>query len=62
MAETKTETAKKENAIRFTKEQFVESEKYKYKVDVVRGVLKDDQTYTIEEVDKLIEDFYKTEV
>ena len=42
----------------FTKEQIVKSKKYASYVDFLNGNLQDDKTYTIEQVDKLISDFY----
>lgn len=49
---------KKEEA-KFTKEQLINSAKYKHRVDLINALLKDDATYTLSEVDKKINDFMK---
>lgn len=49
---------KKEEA-KFTKEQLINSAKYKHRVDLINALLKDDVTYTSSEVDKKINDFMK---
>lgn len=43
----------------FTKGQLLSAKKYKHKQDVLNVQLKDDQKYTIEQVDALIEKFKK---
>jgi len=43
----------------FTKEQIVSAKKYIHKRDVVNVVLKDGQSYSLDEVDDLIEKFMK---
>ena len=43
---------------KFTKKQLVESKKYAHCVDFLSGNLRDDKTYTIEEVNKLIFNYY----
>ena len=43
---------------KYTKEQLVESKKYMRFVDFLNGNLQDDKTYTIEQVDKLISNYY----
>lgn len=49
----------KEQAVKlFTKEQLVKSKKYMRFVDFLNGNLQDDKKYTIEQVDKLISNFY----
>jgi len=53
---------KKTEEIRFTKEQIVNSQKYKDKNDLVNALLKDGQLYSIKEVDELIEKFLKGKV
>lgn len=42
----------------FTKEQIVKSKKYASYVDFLNGNLQDDKTYTAEQIDKLITEFY----
>lgn len=54
MADTKRNT--------FTKEQLLNSEKYRNKRDILRAVLEDDKKYSIAEADKQIENFLKGEV
>lgn len=49
---------KKEEA-KFTKEQLINSAKYKHRVDLINALLKDNETYTASEVDKKINDFMK---
>lgn len=48
--------------LRFDKAQLVVAKRYKHKPDVVNVVLKQDQLYTIDEVDELIEKFMKEKV
>lgn len=59
MTEKKTEKAE---VVKYTKDQILSAKKYKHNKDVVNVVLKDDQLYTLEEVDKLIEKFMKGKV
>lgn len=49
---------KKEES-KFTKQQLINSAKYKHRVDLINALLKDDVTYTASEVDKKINDFMK---
>ena len=49
---------KKEEAT-FTKEQLINSAKYKHRVDLLNALLNDNETYTSSEVDKKINDFMK---
>jgi hypothetical protein len=46
----------------FTKEQLVSAKKYKHVKDRLNVVLKDDRSYTLKEVDDLIENFMKEKV
>jgi len=48
--------------LRFDKAQLVAAKRYKHKQDVVNVVLKQDQLYTFDEVDELIENFMKEKV
>ena len=43
---------------KYTKEQLVKSNKYMRYVDFLNGNLCDDKTYTVEQVDKLISNYY----
>ena len=43
---------------KYTKEQLVKSKKYMRFVDFLSGNLQDDKTYTLEQVDKLISNYY----
>lgn len=46
----------------FTKQQIVNSKRFKDNVDLLNALLKDDKLYTLEEVNKTIEDFRKGKV
>lgn len=50
------------NAATFTKDQILQSQKYAHSKDVVNVVLKGDQSYTLNQVDDLIQEFMKVEV
>lgn len=50
--------AKSKEQVGFTKEQLVGSKKYMHFVDFLNGNLQDDKTYTVEQVDKLISNYY----
>ena len=56
MVATKKEVKQAVN--KYTKEQLVKSKKYIRYVDFLNGNLQDGKTYTTEQVDKLISDFY----
>lgn len=43
----------------YTKEQILSSKKYSHRKDVLNVVLKDNQLYTLKEVDGLIDNFMK---
>lgn len=43
----------------FTKEQLVKAERWFNRRDLLNALLEDDKTYTIEQVDALIESYYK---
>ena len=47
---------------RFTKQQIVNSKRFKDNVDLLNALFKDDKLYTLEEVNKTIEDFRKGKV
>ena len=59
MATKKTEV-KQENL--FTKEQILASNKYSEHVDIINALWKDNKTMTINQVNKMIEDFMKGKV
>ena len=62
MAETKTETAAKTAEPKFTKEQLMSSKTYANRKDLLGVLLSDAETYSISEVDKLIDKFMKGKV
>lgn len=49
----------KEVATQFTKQQLLESRKYRYRRDALEALLKDGGKYTHAQVDNLLEQFYK---
>jgi hypothetical protein len=57
MAETENKLTVKEDT--FTKEQLVNSKKYKNCTDVLSFLLDDKTQYTFSEVDKLLKSFYE---
>ena len=57
MAKTK---ATKES--KFTKEQAYESKKYRDKKDLVNALLEDGKSYTIKEIDGLIDRYFKKDL
>lgn len=57
MAETENKTVAKADT--FTKEQLVNSKKYRNSIDVLNAILDDNRRYSFTEVDELIEKFYK---
>lgn len=54
--------AVKQKAARFTKEQILNAKKYIHLKDLVNVLLFDSQTYTQQEVDKLITEFKEGKV
>jgi hypothetical protein len=52
----------KEAAPAFTKKQLLSSKKYRDKQDLIDSLLKDDQSYTLEAVDNLVDKFRKGKV
>ena len=50
--------AKSKEQVVFTKEQLVKSKKYMNYVDFLNGNLCDNKMYTVEQVDKLISNYY----
>ena len=47
---------------KFTKRQFLESEKFRMDCDIISVILDDDKFYTISEVEEKISEFLKVEV
>ncbi|WP_169729999.1 hypothetical protein [Thermicanus aegyptius] len=55
--------SEKKAAVKFTKEQFLKSANFTpVQKDVLSSLLKDDEAYTLDQVQKLIEDFAKRTV
>jgi hypothetical protein len=48
--------------ITFAKEQLLDSKKYSHRKDILQVLLKDNQQYTFEQVDNLINGFLKRKV
>ncbi|NLY79165.1 MAG: hypothetical protein GX072_04485 [Lysinibacillus sp.] len=44
---------------KFTKQQLLQSQKYVNRRDALNALLKDDESYTHEQVDEILEKFYK---
>ena len=57
---TSEEVEKKEN--KFGKKQILSSKRFEDRRDAVGAILEDDKTYSIDEVEKLYEEFMKGEV
>ena len=53
---------KKRAESKFSKEQLISSERYVNRRDLVDALLEDDREYTINEVDKKIDEFMKGKV
>lgn len=47
---------------KFTKEQLIKSKMYRHYVDVLNVVLEEDKSYSLSEIDKLINDFMNRKV
>ncbi len=60
MAEKKTKQGKQE--MMFSKEQILASNKYANRRDILGAILSDDDTYTFEKVDSLLDKFMKGKV
>ena len=60
MATKKTEIIKEES--KFTKEQILSSKKYANRKDILGVILSNDKSYTIEQVDSLLDKFMKGKV
>lgn len=53
----KAEVAKKDEVLRFSKKQFVSSQRFAKQKDLVNALLEDDKQYSIEEVECKINNF-----
>lgn len=53
------EKALEEVAVKYTKQQLLRSEKYRYRRDAIEALLKDDEKYTHAQVNNLLDQFYK---
>ncbi|SES68605.1 hypothetical protein [[Clostridium] polysaccharolyticum] len=53
---------KKSKETKFTKEQILNSKRYESKKDLVNAVLDDNGSFSLSEVEKLINDYLKKEV
>ncbi len=64
MAKQTNETEQIEQTIKnyFTKEQIIESNRYKSRKDILNVLLESGKTYTLDEVDRLLENFMKGKV
>lgn len=51
--------SKKESVNTFTKDQIVNAKRYRQDIDIVNALLDDCKTYTLAEVDNIIERFKK---
>lgn len=61
--ETKKKTTKVEIDIdKFTKEQLINSKKYLKKKYIIKVLLDDGKSYSFDEVDQMLQQFYKKEV
>lgn len=57
-----TEKKKKVEKPTFTKEQWLDSRTFSHRKDILNALLKDEQTYTKDQVEKLITDYMKGKV
>ena len=58
----KKENETKKEDVKFTKEQILKSKKFKNRVDLIRVILQDNESYRLEEVQKEIDKFMKRRV
>lgn len=54
--------SKTTDEMKFTKEQWASSKKYKDKPDLIEALLVDGEAYTEKQADKIINDYLKKEV
>lgn len=62
MAEKKPKIKEEKQEIKFSKEQILASSKYANRRDVLGAILSDNDTYTLEKVDSLLDKFLKGKV
>jgi hypothetical protein len=62
MAKVKAMQEEKENPVTFTKNQLVTSKKYAEKKDLLNALLVDDRSYTMTEVEEILNGFLKGKV
>lgn len=58
----KKENEIKKEDVKFTKDQIIKSKKFKNRVDLIKVILQDNKSYTLEEVQKEIDKFMKRRV
>ena len=58
----KKENETKKEDVKFTKDQIIKSKKFKNRVDLIKVILQDNKSYTLEEVQKEIDKFMKRRV
>ena len=58
----KKENETKKEDVKFTKEQILKSKKFKNRVDLIRVILQDNESYTLQELKKEIDKFMKRRV
>lgn len=54
----KAEAAEKASAPVFSKSSILKSKRFAHRRDAVKVLLKDEESYTMEQVEKILEDFY----
>lgn len=59
---TVVESEKQPEKVKFTKSQLVSSKRYRDRKDLVNVLLKDNKSYSFDEVDSLIDEFMKGKV
>lgn len=55
----KVENSQTVQELKFTKQQLLKSQKYANRRDALQALLKDDETYTDEQVKQILDKFYK---
>lgn len=59
MSTKKLENSQTAQELKFTKQQLLKSQKYANRRDALQALLKDDETYTHEQVKQILDKFYK---
>lgn len=62
MADTKAKSTPLPSATKYNKEVLVNSKKYQRNRDALSVLLKDDETYTADEVAQILDGFYNKEI